>query len=85
MLILLTLGLLPGYTDSAAVEVEPSIHPELAEHTRHFEKKIYRIGDNVYSAVGWHLANTIVIEGDDGIIVVDTGEDIETARMVEKE
>ncbi|MCH7908211.1 MAG: MBL fold metallo-hydrolase [Candidatus Hydrogenedentes bacterium] len=81
----MTLGLLPGVSGPATAEVEPSIHPELAEHTKHFEKKIYRIGDNVYSAVGWHLANTIVIEGDDGIIVVDTGEDIETARMVEKE
>lgn len=65
--------------------ITPTLHPELAEHTKHFDKKIYKIGENVYSAVGWHLANTIVIEGDDGIIVIDTGEDVEAAIEVEKE
>ena len=65
--------------------VAPSIHPELREHTEHFRKKIYKISDNVYSAVGWGLANTIMVVGDDGVIIVDTGEDIDSARIVHSE
>ncbi len=74
------------FSSAASAEtVTPSIHPELKEHTEHFEKKIYKIGDHVYSAVGWHLANTILIEGDDGIIVIDTGEDVVNAREVRRQ
>jgi alkyl sulfatase BDS1-like metallo-beta-lactamase superfamily hydrolase len=65
--------------------VSPGINPELREHTRHFEKKIYKIADNVYSAVGWDLANTILVEGTHGVIIVDTGGGIGSARAVEKE
>jgi alkyl sulfatase BDS1-like metallo-beta-lactamase superfamily hydrolase len=66
-------------------EIPPSINPELSEHTKHFEKKVYRIADNVYSAVGWDLANTVLVEGTNGVIVVDTGGGINAAREVEKE
>ncbi|MBN7796546.1 alkyl sulfatase dimerization domain-containing protein [Parahaliea mediterranea] len=66
-------------------EVSPFINAELEAHSALFDKKIYRIGDNVYSAVGWGLANTIMIEGDDGVIIVDTGEDINSARTIAEE
>lgn len=62
--------------------VEPSINPELAEHTNHFERKVYQIGENVYSAVGWSLANSIMIEGDEGIIIFDASTAVEPAREV---
>ncbi|WP_417317236.1 alkyl/aryl-sulfatase [Emcibacter sp.] len=52
---------------------EISIHPELAAHTPHFEEKVYQIGGNVFSAVGYSLGNVIMIVGEDGVIVVDTG------------
>ena len=55
--------------DAKQLEVKPSIHPELKEHTKHFERKVYKVTDGVYQAVGWNLANTLMIEGDDGIIV----------------
>lgn len=66
-------------------EVQPSINAELKEHTKHFERKIYKIADNVYSAVGFDLANTILVEGDKGVIIVDTGNSVQAAREVEKE
>ena len=59
-----------------------NIHPELALHTKHFDKKIYRVGDNVYSAVGWNVSNIVMIEGDDGIILVDAGLNPETSAAV---
>jgi alkyl sulfatase BDS1-like metallo-beta-lactamase superfamily hydrolase len=66
----------------SALHVAPSIDPELREHTRIFDKKIHKVGGNVYSAVGWGLANIVFIEGTDGVVVVDTGESIDQARDV---
>lgn len=71
--------------DADRPAIEPTIHPELFAHTDRFHKKIYKIGSNVYSAVGWGLANTVMIEGSDGIVIVDVGEDIDSAREVHKE
>lgn len=65
--------------------VAPSIHPELKAHTNLFKKKIYKIGENVYSAVGWAPANTIMIEGEDGVVLVDVGREIESASEVKRE
>ena len=64
------------------LRVTPSMDPELRQHTRLFDKKIYPIAGNVYCAVGYGLANIILIEGTDGTIIVDTGIDVEQAREV---
>ena len=62
--------------------VEPTIHPELKAHTEHFTKKVYKVTDRVYSAVGWNVANIVMIIGDDGLIMVDAGLSPETSREV---
>jgi alkyl sulfatase BDS1-like metallo-beta-lactamase superfamily hydrolase len=61
-------------------QVSTSIDPELREHGRLFEKKIHTVGDRVHCAVGFGLANIVFVEGDDGVIVVDTGENVAQAR-----
>src|SRR5690606_12443147 len=33
--------------------IAPSIHPELKEHTAYFSQQLYKVADNVWSAVGW--------------------------------
>lgn len=38
-------------------------------------------GEHVWSLVGWGLANATVIETDEGLIVVDTGEDVDNAQQ----
>jgi alkyl sulfatase BDS1-like metallo-beta-lactamase superfamily hydrolase len=81
----LTIGLRgAGLDPSIPVElrVPPSIHPELAEHSKIYEKRIYDVGGHVRCAVGYGLANVIFVEGDQGIVVVDTGESIEQATEV---
>jgi alkyl sulfatase BDS1-like metallo-beta-lactamase superfamily hydrolase len=62
------------------LRVSPSIDPELAEHSKIFEEKVYRVGERVYSWVGGGLANVIFVEGETGVIVVDTGESVEQGR-----
>jgi len=52
---------------------QPRIDAELHEHTRLFEKKIYKIGEHVWSAVGYQIANTILVEGPEGVILFDVG------------
>ena len=72
-LITIALLLLWGLSPAHAIQQAAPINPELKKHTEHFQKKVYKIGDRVYSAVGYSLANIIMIVGDDGVIVVDTG------------
>ena len=62
--------------------VPVSINSELQEHTRLFERKIYKVGENVYCAVGYNLANIIMVEGDDGIVIVDTGMNLDQGQQV---
>ncbi|MGA4634699.1 alkyl/aryl-sulfatase [Pseudomonas solani] len=81
---LLLAAALPFGADAALPDetLEPSINAELAEHTRHFDEKVYKIADNVWSAVGWNLANSVMIEAPEGLIIVDTGESAEQSRKV---
>ena len=61
------------------------VHPALAAHSAEFEKRVYRVTDGVYVAVGFALANSILIEGDDGAIIVDVTGSIESAQAVKAE
>jgi alkyl sulfatase BDS1-like metallo-beta-lactamase superfamily hydrolase len=47
-----------------------------------FRKEVIRVTDGVYVAVGYSASNVIVIQGDDGSIVVDTGADPTAARAI---
>ena len=62
--------------------VEPTIHPELKAHTEHFAKKVYKVTERVYSAVGWNVSNIVMIVGDNGLIMVDAGLSPKTSREV---
>jgi len=52
--------------------LDTGVHPKLTDHTRIFKKGIGRATDNIYVAIGFGLANAVMIEGDDGLIIVDT-------------
>jgi len=57
----------------------------LKKHSLEFKKRVEKVCDGVYVAIGYGLANSIMIEGDDGVIIVDTLESVETARAVRRE
>jgi len=62
--------------------VAPSIHPELAAHSELYSpRQVHHLG-RVHCAVGWNLANITMIEGDDGIVVVDSGMDQRQSTQV---
>lgn len=58
---------------------------KLEEFTKEFEKKIYEVTPGVYSAVGFGIANSILIVGKDGLIIVDTMDDLKSGEEVFKE
>ena len=55
---------------------------KLAEHSKEFEKKIHKVADGVYSAVGYGIANVIMLVGKDGVIIVDTMTTVEEGNEV---
>jgi alkyl sulfatase BDS1-like metallo-beta-lactamase superfamily hydrolase len=58
---------------------------KLKAHSAEFTKQVIKVADNVHVAVGYGLANSIMIEGDDGVIIVDAMESIITAKEVKAE
>lgn len=60
----------------------PTIPPALLGHSRKMEQRVYKIGDNVYSAVGWALGNSIMVVGRDGVVIVDTTESVAAAKEI---
>ncbi len=63
-------------------EPSPLVHPRLTAHSKIMEKKIYRVRDGVYLAYGYGLANSTMVVGDDGVIIIDVMEDFERGQEV---
>lgn len=55
---------------------------DLAELSNEFRKRIDKVGDGIWMAIGYGLANSILIEGRDGLIVIDTMETMATGAEV---
>ena len=71
---------LPEYPD------KPSIHPKLLASNDFWKPVgVHKVTDRVYSAVGYAFANTIMIIGDDGLIIVDTQDTYESGKKVMSE
>ena len=45
-------------------------------------KQVLRFRDNIYVAIGFGLANCVMIEGEDGLVIIDVMESPDTAREV---
>ena len=58
---------------SGRTQVDPEIALKMLRvQDRQFERKVVKVADNVFTAVGFHGANTSMIVGTDGVIIVDT-------------
>ena len=58
---------------------------KLKEHSKEFKKGLIKVRDNVYVAIGFGLANSIMVEAPEGLIIIDTMESKEEAALVLKE
>ena len=62
--------------------VKVGAETSLVEHSKIFRQGVEKVADNVYVAIGYGIANAIMIEGKDGLIIVDTMTTNEEAEIV---
>lgn len=67
---------------SPALGQDSSAREKLRAHSNEFRKEVIRVTDGVYVAVGYSASNVILIQGDDGSIIVDTAADPNDARAI---
>jgi alkyl sulfatase BDS1-like metallo-beta-lactamase superfamily hydrolase len=58
---------------------------ELFAHSEEFRREVIQVTEGVYVAVGFALGNAILVEGDDGVIIIDTTEGLGAAREIKAE
>lgn len=63
-------------------EAPLAVETSLAEHSNEFKREVIEVTDGVHVAVGFGLANSILLEGDDGVVIVDTMESVDEANAV---
>ncbi|CBZ52373.1 putative alkyl sulfatase [Neospora caninum Liverpool] len=56
--------------------------PPLHQHSEEFEKGIFQVVPDIYVAIGYGLANSVILNGTDGLVVVDTMESTATMQAV---
>ena len=86
--LILFLSFLYACKQSAPVEITEVVATvaELAAHTEEFgEPKILEVVEGIHVAIGFGLANSILIEGEGGNIIVDCSESNEVAAKVKAE
>jgi glyoxylase-like metal-dependent hydrolase (beta-lactamase superfamily II) len=57
----------------------------LERMSEEFRRKVYTVTDGVYQAVGFGIANSIMVEGDECVFIVDVMGSMETAKEVKAE
>ena len=65
--------LLCSTVGSAAAPAEQMVNPKLAKRMELYKPSLQPVGDRVHAVIGYDYSNYAYIEGDDGIIVIDTG------------
>ena len=72
-------------TCGAATAQEFAGREKLRAHSAEFRPEVIKVTDGVWVAVGFSDANSVLIEGEGGSIVVDTTSDEEEAKQVKAE
>jgi alkyl sulfatase BDS1-like metallo-beta-lactamase superfamily hydrolase len=64
--------------------LEVDSNPDLSAHSAEFKQEVIEVTDGVYVAIGFGLANAVLLVGDDGVVIVDTMESAEAALPVKE-
>ncbi|MBW2633334.1 MAG: alkyl/aryl-sulfatase [Deltaproteobacteria bacterium] len=70
------------YQPPASLPYSPAREEVNAILAKPFEGRIVKVRDGVYSAMGYALGNMIMIETNDGLVIVDTTESIKVAEKI---
>ena len=60
----------------------PDVPSALSAHARRMCQRIYRAGERVYCAVGYALANVVIVRGEGALVVLDTTESHQSASQI---
>ena len=72
-----------GCDSTQDVQSIPPLAPsDLIEHSQEFEKQVISVSEKIHVAIGYSLANSIMVEAEGGKIIIDTTGTIETGREV---
>ncbi|MDN2483348.1 alkyl sulfatase dimerization domain-containing protein [Vibrio agarivorans] len=69
----------------AYIEESEHVHPSLTKHGRKMDQAVLQVDDNIFMAYGFGLDTPVMIEGDDGIIVIDPGESVQMAQSAKEQ
>ncbi len=64
--------------------LEVDSNPDLAAHSMEFKQEVIEVTDGVYVAIGFGLANAVLLVGDEGVVIVDAMESAEAALPVKE-
>lgn len=82
LFLLLTATLVACGGDKTPAPADTPAPEALRAHSQLFEQGVVKVTDGVYVAIGYGLANSIMLEGNDGIIIVDTMETVDEGERV---
>ena len=68
--------------DDQTREIDTVVLADLIQHTKEFEKRVYSYENGLHIAVGYGIANSIMIEGVDGNIIIDASDSVAEAEEV---
>ena len=71
-LYLLLISLLISCSEEIEIETSlPSTPEDLQKHTAEFKKEVIEVTEGVHMAIGFALANAMMVEGQDSNIIID--------------
>ena len=71
------------FDNLAVTEAAPTINPRMTSFAAQMAKTIYEpVKDKAFLMAGWQLTSTLIVVGDDGLIVVDPGESDEASERI---
>ena len=68
--------------DDLSREIDTVILDDLIQHSNEFDKRVYSFDNGLHLAVGYGIANSIMVEGIDGNIIIDASDSVAEAEEV---
>lgn len=78
---LITVALISGKASAEDTEATQLLKQRNAE----FRQKIIRVSESVYTAVGYAVSPVSMIVGESGLVIVDTGVDLESSKQIRED
>ena len=79
-------GLLISCSESEPLLIEPKneglLVQDLYEHSKEFTQNVYSYENGIHAAVGYGIANSFMVEGDKGNIIIDSTDSVYQAEKV---